>query len=49
MNAKLNRKEKAAASFRAAEKIEVRDSACHARARQLATAALAALAAPRND
>jgi len=49
MNAKLNRREKAAASFHAAEKIEVRDSACRARTRQLASAALAALAAPRND
>jgi len=43
MNAKLHRNEKAAASFRAAQKMEVRDASCRARVQMLARAALAAL------
>ena len=45
-NAKLNRKQEAAASFHAAEKIELRDLACQARVRELSRAALAALGEP---
>lgn len=43
MNAKLNRKDKAAASFRAAQKLTSADSACAARVAELARRALAAL------
>jgi len=43
VNAKLNRKEKAAASYRQAAEITLRDSDCEKRIHQLATAALAAL------
>ncbi len=43
MNAKLNRKEPAAKSFHAAQKLEIHDAACRARVEQLARAALAAL------
>ncbi len=43
MNAKLNRKEKAAASYRAAEQLSPHDPACRERVQQLARAALAAL------
>ena len=43
MNAKLNRKEPAATSFRTAEKLEVRDAACQGRVQRLAQAALAGL------
>ncbi len=43
MNAELNRKEKAAASFRVAEKLSVHDPPCQARVQQLAQASLAAL------
>ena len=46
MNAKLNRKEKAATSFRAAERLALRDPACQARVQQLARAALATMRAP---
>jgi tetratricopeptide (TPR) repeat protein len=44
MNAKLNRKEKAAASFRAAQKMAIPDGACRARVVELTRQALAALA-----
>ncbi len=44
MNAKLNRKEQAATSFRAAEKLPAHDPPCHAHVQKLAQAALAALA-----
>jgi len=43
MNAKLNRKEQAAASFRAAEQAPVHDPPCQARVQKVAQAALAAL------
>ncbi|MBI3670505.1 MAG: hypothetical protein HY237_12075 [Acidobacteria bacterium] len=46
MNAKLNRKEKAAASFHAAEALTVRDATCPARLQQVLRAALAALHLP---
>jgi tetratricopeptide (TPR) repeat protein len=46
INAKLNRKEKAAASFRAAQKMVIGDSACAARVAELTRNALAALGAP---
>lgn len=45
MNAKLQRKEKAAASFRVAEKLPVGDPACQARVQQVARTALTALGA----
>ena len=45
-NAKLNRKQEAAARFHAAEKSELRDPACQARVRELSRAALAALGEP---
>ncbi len=45
-NAKLNRKQEAAASFHAAEEIEVRDPACQARVGELTRAALSALGEP---
>jgi tetratricopeptide (TPR) repeat protein len=43
MNAKLNRKEKAAASFRMAQKMNVADTACGARVAEITRNALAAL------
>lgn len=43
MNAKLNRKEKAAARFHAAEKLPVRDAACEKRLAEVIRAAFAAL------
>ncbi len=46
MNAKLNRKEKAAASFHAAEALAVRDATCQTRLQQVLRAALAALHLP---
>ncbi len=46
INAKLGRQDKAAASFGAAEKLAVRDSACASRVQQVARTALAALSAP---
>lgn len=44
MNAKLNRKEKAAASFHAAQKMTIADTACGARVAEITRNALAALA-----
>jgi tetratricopeptide (TPR) repeat protein len=44
MNAKLNRKEKAAASFRAAQRMAIPDGACGARVAELTRKALLALA-----
>ncbi len=46
MNAKLNHKEKAAASFHAAESLTLRDATCRARLQQVLRAALAALGSP---
>lgn len=46
LNAELNRKEPAAAHFRAAEKLGVPDATCQARVQQLARAALSALGSP---
>ena len=46
INAKLNRREKAATSFRAAAKLSVPDPACQGRVQQLAREALAALGPP---
>ncbi|HEX2714378.1 MAG TPA: hypothetical protein VHM88_19470 [Candidatus Acidoferrales bacterium] len=46
LNAELNRKEPAAARFRAAEKLDVPDATCQARVQQLARAALSALGSP---
>ncbi len=45
-HAKLNHREKAAASYRAAAQLNVPDAACRARVQQVAAAALAALAKP---
>jgi len=43
LNAKLGRGEKAAAGFRTAQKLEIRDAACRARVEHVVRAALAAL------
>jgi predicted Zn-dependent protease len=45
MNAKLQRKEKAATSFRVAEKLAIGDPACQARVQQVARTALGASSA----